>query len=752
MRIKELNIIEFGGLSNRHYELSEGLNIFEGNNETGKSTLWLFIKFMLYGMQKKGHPERDRAISRTTHNAIGTMTVEYKGEDYRIERSFSEGSRGKVTTYRVSDGEKVFSGEEPGEAMLGVPRDIFENSASVGQAACAGLGGDKGAAAIRNILSSADESVDVEKIQKKLNTLRVSLRHVNGKGGKLYDMAENINSLESRLDRAVDSHLRISELEARLSRNSENIASAEAALEKARSLTDMLGKREILQRFDRLAENKKAREKTVKERDALIARESANGYTPTAADRAGLIAIADSYDRAALALSDAKRTASELSTRSFGEEETALADMGELIQREGGAETLLAKAQGAAKKKKTGITLAAVGILFAVGSALLGVFVNSYLFIGVAVAAVLVATGVIMISKGVSAGKSGVLGKAPKGKSVEEYIKICTSAYLDRKAWETRLTEANAAEVNAQRHYEYILSDMKKSLCRISPDTPVTADSVRAEAERIRRFLDGDRILSSRLEGLEGMIKADESVLSVYDEAELRESIEGVEIPSMSLKEAEENKRFSGERLRVLKDKDTELRTELINLKAIGEDPVVIRDELSVQRTKYAEVEGYYEAVMTAIVGIDRAAALMQGNITPVIGRDAAELISDISDGRYKGVNMGRSLELELVDRRGLTTTTDMMSGGMKDAAYLALRIALMRKIFGGELPPLMMDEAFCQLDGERVGRMLSIVHKLCEGGCQCLMFTCHDRERRACEQTDIPAKIFILEPLYSEM
>ena len=43
MRIKELNIIEFGGLCDRRFELSEGLNIFEGNNETGKSTLWLFI-------------------------------------------------------------------------------------------------------------------------------------------------------------------------------------------------------------------------------------------------------------------------------------------------------------------------------------------------------------------------------------------------------------------------------------------------------------------------------------------------------------------------------------------------------------------------------------------------------------------------------------------------------------------------------------------------------------------------------------
>ena len=752
MKIKELNIIEFGGLCDRRYELSDGLNIFEGNNETGKSTLWLFIKFMLYGMPKKGHPERDRAISRTTHNAVGTMTVEYKNEEYRIERSFSENSRGKVTTYRVSDGEKVFVGEEPGEAMLGVPRDIFENSASIGQAACAGLGGEKGAAAIRNILSSADESVDVEKIQKKLSTLRVSLRHVNGKGGMLYDMSQSINSLESRLDKAVESHLRISELEERLSKNSKNIEAAEAAMEKARGLTDMLGKREILQRFDRLAENKKERERVAEEREALIKRESKNGYTPTAADSAGLFAVADSHDRAVSALNDAKKKVSELSAKSFSEEEKTLVNAGELILREGGAEALIERSAKAEKKKKTGVLLTVLGAVMLVASALLGILINIYIIIGAAVALAPMIIGIVMISQGASAGKSGVLGSLPKGANVEAHIKSCTAAYLARRAFETEQTEANAAELNAQRHYEYILSDMKKSLGRIAPDTPLSVENVRAEAERIRSFLDADRLLFARLEGLDGMLKADASVLSAYDENELRASIEGVEIPSMSLKQAEENKRFTGDRLRILKDKDTELRTELINLKAIGEDPVAIRDELSAQKARYAEAEKYYEAVMTAMDGIDRASALMQGNITPAIGRDAAELISSISDGRYRGVNMGRSLELELVDGRGLTTTTDMMSGGMRDAAYLALRIALMQKIFGGELPPLMMDEALCQLDGERVGRMLSIVWRLCEGGCQCLLFTCHDRERKACEEADIPANIIKLAPLYSEM
>ena len=42
MIIKELNVIEFGGLIGRRFDFSRGINIIEGDNEAGKSTLWLF--------------------------------------------------------------------------------------------------------------------------------------------------------------------------------------------------------------------------------------------------------------------------------------------------------------------------------------------------------------------------------------------------------------------------------------------------------------------------------------------------------------------------------------------------------------------------------------------------------------------------------------------------------------------------------------------------------------------------------------
>ena len=55
MIIKELYIAEFGGIKDKKIEFGNEnmLNIIYGENESGKSTVFLFIKFMLYGLQRK---------------------------------------------------------------------------------------------------------------------------------------------------------------------------------------------------------------------------------------------------------------------------------------------------------------------------------------------------------------------------------------------------------------------------------------------------------------------------------------------------------------------------------------------------------------------------------------------------------------------------------------------------------------------------------------------------------------------------
>lgn len=738
MRIKELNVIEFGGLAGRRFELSEGINIFEGDNEAGKSTLWLFIKFMLYGMPKKGHPERERSVNRMTHRAIGTMLVSHEGEEYRIERSFSENARGKVVTTRLSDGEKVFEGEEPGEALLCVPREIFENSVAIGQGSCAGLGGEKGAAAIRNILSSADESVDVEKIQKKLGALRVTYRHINGKGGRLYEMSQRRNSLEERLSEAVSSRLKIRETEEKLIKNDKNIEKSERELEAARGLVDNLGRREIIGRFDLLSKNEGELTSLIEERDALVQKSSRGGYIPVAVDGAALIGAADGYDNAVRQMNASDRVLEGLSAKGLGGEELLLADMGERIESEGGVQSLMGTSGSAKTKKTLGVILCGVGI-----AAFALILVNP--IVGIAVGAVLAVIGALLTLGGIKQGRSGVLGQIPKGENIKTYVDRCVEAYGKRQSYQRELSDAEDKRRDSQRLLDYFGGELKRSMERVRSTAPVTVENARAEARAIEDFVRAYNSLGSNIENLRATIERDRTFLSAYNEAELRQSVAEAQIPDISMREAEEKQRYYKESLVVLRDRGATLKTELINLKARGEDPEALGDELEALKKEYSEAERVYEAVLTAIEGIECAAASLRGNMTPSIGKNATELISALTDGKYSEVDVGRDLDLTLVDGDRLSTTSVMMSGGMRDAAYLALRISLMRSLFDGEAPPIIMDETLCQLDGGRTERALRMLGKISEDGPQILLFTCHSREGEICSRLGIAANMIYM-------
>ena len=88
MRIQELNIIEFGCLKDKRITLGEGLNLIHGENESGKSTVMLFIRFMFYGLpaRSKKNYDRERSLSFEGHRAAGTMLLEQNGRSYLIER------------------------------------------------------------------------------------------------------------------------------------------------------------------------------------------------------------------------------------------------------------------------------------------------------------------------------------------------------------------------------------------------------------------------------------------------------------------------------------------------------------------------------------------------------------------------------------------------------------------------------------------------------------------------------------------
>lgn len=130
MRIRKLFIREFGKFKTETIEFNEDINIISGENEAGKTTIALFIRFMLYGIPKQRRKDefslRDRIIPFGSNCARGAMVIENEGTLYRIERYFGNNPRNdsfKVLKEKTND--RILISGEPGVHFLGFSESTF---------------------------------------------------------------------------------------------------------------------------------------------------------------------------------------------------------------------------------------------------------------------------------------------------------------------------------------------------------------------------------------------------------------------------------------------------------------------------------------------------------------------------------------------------------------------------------------------------------------------------------------------------
>lgn len=97
MKINKLHIVGFGGLKNCELFLDKNFNMIQGPNEYGKTTLFAFIRAMLFGLKGTRRSivrdyERYLPLDNPTEFR-GEMQVELYGEEYLIDRNFHRKTR-----------------------------------------------------------------------------------------------------------------------------------------------------------------------------------------------------------------------------------------------------------------------------------------------------------------------------------------------------------------------------------------------------------------------------------------------------------------------------------------------------------------------------------------------------------------------------------------------------------------------------------------------------------------------------------
>ncbi|MBO4217415.1 MAG: AAA family ATPase, partial [Clostridia bacterium] len=205
MKIREIAINDFAGLHGIVLAPSDGVSVITGKNESGKSRICGFIRFMLYGVQKK--EDINRILSFGGSSCSGSMTVSTGDGLFRIEReaSFAErGGRLSCTRHRcivtdLATGREIDTDKTPGELFLGVPLHIYASTAYINQIDGSRTGDGELSEAAANMVFSADENTSAAKAIEKLDEVRIALYHKDRRGGRIAEESAKIEELKARL-------------------------------------------------------------------------------------------------------------------------------------------------------------------------------------------------------------------------------------------------------------------------------------------------------------------------------------------------------------------------------------------------------------------------------------------------------------------------------------------------------------------------------------------------------------------------
>ncbi len=139
MKIRELYIKNFGKFSDKKIVLNDGINLFYGENESGKTTIHTFIKSMLFGLERgRGRASVNDTFSlyepwENPNYYAGTLRFECGGKQFCLERSFDKYSK-NASLVCEDDGEE-FSLEHGDLEMLlgGLTASNYENTVAIAQ-------------------------------------------------------------------------------------------------------------------------------------------------------------------------------------------------------------------------------------------------------------------------------------------------------------------------------------------------------------------------------------------------------------------------------------------------------------------------------------------------------------------------------------------------------------------------------------------------------------------------------------------
>lgn len=770
MIIEKIDIKSFGALCDVSLEFGESVNVIEGRNEAGKSTIAAFIRYMLFGFGASEDgislSERQKGISWSTGTAQGSMVVRVKDKKYLINRTTvplidaagRESYKEDSSIIDLETGTTSFGKLPAGEVFFGTSKELFENTAFLGQIGDSSINEGSVSRSIENILFSGNERMNTQRAMMKIGEKIDGLIHRSGSGGVIGDLIRRREELERNLERSNEDNKQILAKETELHSIRHDRKEAQERLEKLRDLDDCYKHVMLIQTFDQLhalEEESLAKQEAY---NAYIAENTRAGYVPTEDYLTDLAlarrAVGDTY-RALLEAEDGYER--EKATIGITNE---IEGMIALTDTLGGEDKVIERAKS---HKKTVLRSTAIGIVAALAAVAAGVYeiVAAGPFAALVWRIVVACLGFGAL--GAAAAFTAIALRANKSIAelarrfeVGTYKDLVGKLLLvsesrvkrDGMARSTELAKSHLDKCRAE--YDAAKADLTRVIVRWGEEPPMSGleaflDKLAAKASA---FLERKSILLEEKNSIELTVKEIRRTLSDKSEIDIRALVSPMKRKVLAgINHDDIISGIAALRTRIAECEREEftVESELISLRARAGDPNDVYTKLDILNEQIAELEHKHKAYTLALAVIESATGKLREGISPRLGSYATELMSVMTDKRYNGFAVSGEMKVAFKNsEEGEERSVDFLSSGTRDLAYFAVRMALIDMLYQ-EKPPICFDETFAHQDNVRARSMMSAIVGLGRDGYQSFVFTCRAREGVLANELDASASVYKL-------
>ncbi len=668
MRIDKVEIDGFGKLNNCSYTFSDGVNLIFGKNESGKSTLCEFLLAMFYGLPNESKRAQDDMPARKKYRP-------WKAESFGGRVYFTDDSGKKLVL------ERSFKATKRTDKATLRDADTWEETGdaeNIGET-CFGLSREAFLKTLYVKSFGADSlKNDDGEIMSRLSNLETSGDEDLSYSKIINTMERDIFSLKTKTGKGG----KISALE-------EKIVSLNNELSMSAMLYSSLDNDEkTAEALKDTAEKKELEAKSLEEQYTLALQNEKYLSQQKIEETKRIIEKRIEEKKEKL-----KNIEAQLKSVETENTNTVSA---ESISRARALETkkLLAEEKMKAYKnngneaKKSGNVLELILAVLGVVLLVVGAIFNTFALIpGFA----LVLFGVVVaLLENVKKAKEEKLKNEEKQKAQAELAEIENELKEIFSPYGVSVSDELSSLYMSSQSKEQAIDDLKQKHLECENEIKSLTESVPKEKE-------------SEAYSKDAMEYAGETAEKLFEKIKLLKS----ESRQMSERANETFVRIARE--------TAEIRTE-----------DEIQNELKETELEKQELEKRYNALTRAAEWLTLAHTEIKNNFAPRLNQKASLLFSELTQNKYEDIRSNDNFEINLKSTGGEIVEAGYMSRGTYDLMYIALRFAAMSVLTNETIPPVILDDAFSQLDDTRLLSAVDLIKNSKEFS-QVLLFTCHE-------------------------